>query len=189
MGQNTIFVGDKRKTISTLVKVIKLRIAWMNYMENVLSLVSVNGSENYRNRLHMNQNEYPFRIADYSFPSASTGYVYMLISVRHQSFTYIGQTKCLRRRLQEHNSGQGSLTTNNRRYVPYAVIAYVCGFDNNRHLQLYVEHQWQLKRRSLRSNGISCVKQFARSIIPVIDQICKRSNQARSLRLVCLFRE
>ena len=36
----------------------------------------------------INQNSYPFRIADVQLPDVQSGYVYMLISLRHPKFIY-----------------------------------------------------------------------------------------------------
>ena len=45
-GKSTIFVGDKRGTINALVSLIKTRTQWTDYMDEVLSLVSINGKRN-----------------------------------------------------------------------------------------------------------------------------------------------
>ena len=41
-------------------------------------------------------------------PKTSTGYCYLLQSLKQPSLFYIGWTSCLKRRLTEHNSGYGT---------------------------------------------------------------------------------
>ena len=67
----------------------------------------------------MNQDYFLFRTCDISLPQCNTGFVYMLISIKDLSYTYIGMTDAIRRRVDEHNSGIGSKSTAlaNRDYV------------------------------------------------------------------------
>lgn len=79
---------------------------WTDYIEEVLSLVTVNNNNNQADQQHqrqqqrntrstMNQNSFPYRICDISLPDVATGYVYMLVSLRHPNYSYIGQTSCI----------------------------------------------------------------------------------------------
>ena len=63
----------------------------------------------------------------------------MLTSIRRQSYSYIGETKYLRTRLREHNSGYGSLSIEPSYLRPFAVMAYICGFNGQKILRLFVE--------------------------------------------------
>ena len=47
-------------------------------------------------------------------------YVYILQSFKNQSL-YIGYTKDLKRRLEQHNSGTGSFT---KKYMPWKLVHY-----------------------------------------------------------------
>ena len=67
-GKITIFVGDKRGTINSLVSRIKTRTQWTNYMDEVLSLISINGKKNCGSISTHNYPTYPFLIADIPFP-------------------------------------------------------------------------------------------------------------------------
>ncbi|CAJ1966419.1 unnamed protein product [Cylindrotheca closterium] len=60
--------------------------------------------------------------------------VYLLVSTRSYGYLYIGETVDVRRRLNDHNSGQGSGFTNNERLLPWALFGYVHGLVscNNR---------------------------------------------------------
>ena len=59
----------------------------------------------------MDQSTFPFRINDCHIPEDSSGYVYMIISIRCQNFTYIGKTTNLIHRLHSHNSGNRSISS------------------------------------------------------------------------------
>ena len=44
-------------------------------------------------------------------------------------FTYIGKTKYICTRIQQNNSGVGSVATGPLQLCPYALLAYICGFE------------------------------------------------------------
>ena len=81
------------------------RNQWTDYIEDVLRLVTINECDDTTTDQILTQASFPYQIADVVLPQCNTGYVYMLISLRHPNFTYIGTTLCLRNRLQAHNCG------------------------------------------------------------------------------------
>jgi predicted GIY-YIG superfamily endonuclease len=78
--------------------------------------------------------------------------VYLLVSTRDTSFSYIGQTENMGRRLVQHNSGNGATVTSNPVLMPWAVMAYVVGFQF-KHERLKFEALWKITalRRKARS--------------------------------------
>ena len=56
-GKDTIFVGDKRSTINALVSLIQQKNQWVDYMENVLNLISVN-AQTYSTKQSLIHTEY-----------------------------------------------------------------------------------------------------------------------------------
>ena len=68
---------------------------------------------------------YPYRAPDIRMPTDKTGFVNFLVSVRDFEKDYVGQTKCIVRRLQQHNSGCESTSTCDPFYRPYYVAAYI----------------------------------------------------------------
>ena len=189
LGKNIIFVGDKSATLKGLTDLIKRTSQWTDYMEEILDLVTINVSDD-RPR-YLTQKSYPFRIMDQALPMSKTGYVYFILSTKFFDYTYIGMTKSIRRRLREHNTGYRSTQSTPIHLRPYALVAYICGFDGDRGLMRHLESKWQLKREELCANGINDWKEWARSGIEVIDEFdsdcfnCKKEE----LRLVCLFRD
>ena len=79
--------------------------------------------------------------------------VYMLNSLHHRSFTYIGKTTNARIRLYNHNSRHGSSTTEPYHLCPYAIMAYISGFDGNAELMLVIDRKWKILRDNLIREG------------------------------------
>ena len=188
LGKNVIFVGDKNETILSLVDLIKRKSHWTDYMEQVLRLITLNLDEIDIVRT-MTQNTFPFRICDITLPQCNTGFVYFLISIRRQNYAYIGQTICLRNRIQQHNSGSGASSTEPSYLRPFAVMAYICGFDGRRPLREYIERKWKERRDELIMSGIEDPKQWARCGADVISSVNEHdfNIEKSDLRLVLLF--
>ena len=146
LGSNIIFVGNKNNTINALSSLIKTTNQWMNYMEKVIEMVSINGLEDHTEMSVFNHQECPFLLQDMPLPQCNTGFVYMLVSTRDHTFCYIGETVNITVRLNQHNSGYGSITTCPSSLRPYALFAYVCGFDDNKMLRRSFEYMWKIKR-------------------------------------------
>ena len=186
LGVNIIFVGDKHQTINALSSIIKSNNQWTNYMERVIELASVNDITSLSTIPIHSHSGCPFRICDMALPTCNTGFVYMLISIPQQSHSYIGETINIRTRLDQHNSGNGSTDTAPVSLRPYALFAYVCGFDGDRRLMRQFENMWQVKRTEARQRGIICMKQIARLASGIVEQSI---SNYKSLRLVLLFNE
>ena len=195
--RDTIFVGDKDDTLNALVELLLHRTQWTDYMENVLNIVDINTNNDgiAREPRVLDQQTYPFRIADISVPEDSTGYVYMIVSLQTLSnFYYIGKTKKLIKRLRAHNSGYGSSSTIPTNLRPYGLFAYICGFDQNEILMFSVENQWKVRRDVLICQRILDPKSWARAGQDII--ISRRNNNDgfqdlhdnSGLRLVMLCR-
>ena len=81
-------------------------------------------------------------------PDTSIGFVYMLVSQSHRNFAYVGETSCIKRRLQQHNSGHGSNFTNNPQLRPWMCLVLVYRFPGSGHDQAntdarkHFEHLW-----------------------------------------------
>ena len=185
LGCNTIFVGNQKKIIDAMISIITIRNQWTEYMERVLDVVCINRNDNESIPI-LTQEANPFRICDTLIPNCNTGFVYFIVSVTDPSFSYIGQSLCLKTRLQRHNSGSGSLATSPARLRPFALYAYICGFDCNKNLMLTVESSWQSKRNTLISHGVTDRKQLATCATHAIDQLYGPTLK-EELRLITLF--
>ena len=110
---DTIFVGDKEDTLDALVYLLKYCTQWIDYMEALLCIVTINDNdsdfhEERNNNPVMDQSTFPFLITDFTVPEDSSGYVYILISTKCYSYTYICKTTNMFAHLRTHNSGYGS---------------------------------------------------------------------------------
>ena len=86
----------------------------------------------------------------------------MLLSLRHQNYTYIRTTKCICTRIQMHNSGNGAIDTALAYLQPFALFAYICGFTSDRSdLRYYIENKWKDKRDKVIAQGDKNVKSWA----------------------------
>ena len=202
--ENSIFIGQKNETLNALTQLLLLKTQWSNYIDEVLNLVTVNNDHPHNNQDHavqrpttpqnLNQNHYPFRVNDVQLPDVQSGYVYMLISLRHPNFSYIGETICIRSRIQMHNSGNGARATAPAYLRPFALFAYICGFSSisRSHLRFYIEQQWKVKRDNLIRQGINDQKRWAycgRDIINRINDNDCFGVLSSELKLVCLFED
>ena len=161
-------------------------------MEAVLELVSINGDHRLGEISVFHQDEHPFLLQDVEIPHCNTGFVYMIVSTRDPNFTYIGTTRNLHKRLSQHNSGRGSKSTVPLRFRPYALFAFICGFDDNKELRYYIEYQWK-RRHDIEQyeHGNNCPKQWAKSILLILNQIEYRKigDVELDLRLILNFKD
>jgi hypothetical protein len=191
--KNSIFVGSKQDTLNAFKMLVCRKTQWAEYMEQVLELITMNGESNetFQPRI-MTPNAFPYRICDIPLPQCNTGFVYMLISLRIRTFTYIGTTKCLSSRLRAHNAGYGATSTEPTHLRPYALLAYVCGFGGGRtDLRFYIENKWKEKRDDVLGQGsVVDARQLALCANDVISSInaTQFGISPSELTLVCLFR-
>lgn len=59
-------------------------------------------------------------------------YVYLLRSLKNLSKTYIGYTTNLEQRLEKHNSGASTYTTDHR---PWKLVTYICFDEESKALE------------------------------------------------------
>ena len=178
---DVIFVGNKSETIRCLVTLIQKKTHWSDYMEKVISLVSVgNNAVESRTRNIFSYETYPFEFKQIPLPLCNTGCVYFLVSLKNRRITYIGQTLDIRQRLLQHNSGSGSSFTNEIGNRPWAILGYIIGFDRNRAWMMSVEDSWQ----RLRQRAILIGERDPRSLVRTAIEIVEHS---RDLKLIEFF--
>ena len=165
-------------------------------MEDILQIITVNTnptSNNLQVQLNhtLTQSSYPFRVCDVSLPDCNSGYVYMLLSIKDQSFAYIGKTNCIRTRIRQHNTGIGATSTEPIHLRPFALYAYICGFNGNQELMFYVERQWKERRNRLIRHGVNDVNAWAQCGSEVISSMISVEeafgNLPSDLSLICVF--
>ena len=75
-------------------------------------------------------------------------------------YIYIGETQCIKTRSSKHNSGNGSALITPLHLTPYAVVAFIYGFEGNRILRRYIERQWQQSMIAQLRSSINDTKQI-----------------------------
>ncbi len=168
LGSNIIFVGNRHDTVKALASLIRNTNQWMNYMEQILEMACLNSTSNESQISTFHHQQWPFRLCDMPLPQCNTGFVYMLVSTQDYTFSYIGETMNISSRLNDHNSGYGSATTLPLSLRPYALFAYVCGFDGDKVLRRNFEYMWKVRRDYERGTGMNSVKQIARLASQII---------------------
>ena len=164
-------------------------------MDEVLELITTQyrAREERPRQRSMNQVQtYPFRTCDIPLPQCRTGFVYFLMSVKNRSYTYIGQTVCIRDRMKAHNSGSGSLSTESIHLRPFALMAYICGFEGHNKVQReYIERRWKECRDEVIRNGVLDPRQWAKCAQDVLNEIHDQQQDGfdvSGLHVVYLFR-
>ena len=151
----TVIVGEKSFAIKKIWELITIANQWTLYTSKVLSMISLNSNSlQEQNNFDLTES-YPFCLNDGAvLPTDNTGYVYCLVSKEQRGHIYIGETKCLSQRLMKHNSGSGSLSTENLKYRPWAVAAYICGLGHMTKVErMSLERRWKVHVQNLRISG------------------------------------
>ena len=189
IAMQSIFVGDKRETLRALKELLIRKTQWTDYMEMILEIITVRESGEMRSgRSVMNTDTFPYRICDMSLPQCNTGYVYMLLSLEDKKFVYIGMTNSIRERIKQHNSGVGSVSTEPLHLRPYALLAYICGFDLRTEYMQYIEQRWKFERDQLIKRGINDPISWAEAGGAVIDSMnANNDGEQHPFKLVCMF--
>ena len=88
-GENIILVGEKEETVEAIVRLVKIRSQWTDFMENVLDLITDNDNNPTRVTT-LTQSSFSLRICNIALPHCKTGFVYFLLSIKSRDYTYIG---------------------------------------------------------------------------------------------------
>ena len=70
--KDTILIENKTKTINALVVLLKTRTQWTDCLNNMLSLVNINGDSNNVSIFIFNHTTYPYHMTDISLPECNT---------------------------------------------------------------------------------------------------------------------
>ena len=119
------FLGDKHVTLEAIRRLLKQSSQWDEFTERLVNTASNQPSTS----LNL-ANLSPFTPRKIELPPGEVGFVYLLVSTKDATSTYVGQTSDLRRRLREHNSGSGSYLTNQIHLRPWGVLCFATGFSD-----------------------------------------------------------
>jgi hypothetical protein len=161
--------GDKGWIKDMLWKLATTSNQWSSMMGNILNTSTINTIESDTNNNTSTvgfPENYPYKLWSAVLPSDSTGYIYILISKNNEDFTYIGETKNLRQRFRQHQSGHGAFGTSNPADKPFYVAAYITGlahYDTNQRMSL--ERDWRIHRNNLNDNCVSNIVNCGEQIV------------------------
>ena len=185
LSKDTMIVGDETWAVNHMWKLITVCNQWVPYVEELLERLSVNGNGSCEGVSRMMDycEVFPYRTCDINLPTDSTGYVYMLVSVRDFDRDYVGQTENIVRRFDEHQRGYGARATSNPYYRPYCVAAYICGLSHMDKTQREsLERQWKLYNKGTLASGLrdlgSRIEQGQR-IVNEYNETCDINEQIR----------
>ena len=135
------FVGDRSRTINEILRVLRgacnRHLHFINELLNNLTSEGSTTTPIYR---------HPTVFRPKDAPVTSVPAVYLIVSVAHPEYSYIGETGNLLRRINEHNTGKGPEVTSSVILRPFAIHAYVIGFTE-RSERLRFESLWKLTAR------------------------------------------
>ena len=136
---NITFVGDKISTVDCIKDTMSKEHHLLPFVVSLIRSFTQSPTNIITSELLS-----PFPLSCSELPNTSFGFCYLLRSLKLKHCFYIGQCKNLKRRLSQHNSGNGCPYTRPVTRRPWAVVAYVHGFTNvdNRTLQCF-ELDWQ----------------------------------------------
>ena len=150
---NTIFfVGDKEATIEHIISVLSgEQHKYLHFISSLLDKLCAESND----IVNIIPQPTTFLPKDAVIPRSPA--VYLIVSTKQPEFAYIGETSNLSRRIREHNTLAGPQVTAQRDLLPFAIHAYVIGFDTKQQ-RLQFESRWKLinQRRanvSLNNNG------------------------------------
>ena len=143
--QQMIIVGQRTFALQKIWDLITTPTQWTQTMDRILHMLSINSSGTLpENNLPTLPDVHPFRIRDMSIPTDSTGFVYLLCSMKDNGYTYIGQCDVLSTRLNQHNSGHGSFGTSDSTKYPLFVAGYITGLRHyNPAGRMALESHWR----------------------------------------------
>ena len=176
--KDIIFVGDPKSTMRYLMQKMQTRTLNTDYMERVISLLT--DDDHLQDYPTFSYELYPFDFCHIELPQCHTGFVYFLVSLIDNRKIYIGETKDLITRLNQHNSGNGTQFTDDHR--PWALYAFISGFDGNKSRMKSIENSWQHLVSNAVSSGVRNPKELVQSGFPLV------SNSNAGLKMTLLFK-
>ena len=112
-------------TVLFMIKLLQQKSPWSKQIDRIVTTLDVT-SRDARALVPDLDQEHPMQL-----PDTSNGFVYMLVSVPHRRFAYVGETSSISRRLSEHNSGRGANFTKKAHLIPWSCRVLVSRFPGN----------------------------------------------------------
>ena len=155
LGANTYFwLGNgmtAEDTAETVYDLLCRTSPFRDYLSHLLRQLCAKDVTEHRNYT-IDQSKSIYRPCDVALPSHDLGYAYLLVSTRDLNHIYLGSTHNLAKRLQQHNAGYGSRQTQSVHLRPWALLAYIVGFDGDKAAYEFIENNWIAQKQDLLGN-------------------------------------
>jgi predicted GIY-YIG superfamily endonuclease len=146
--KDIIFVGDPDETAEALASMLDKDGPYSEYMEYLVRKL-VHRSPEQAPSIDL-ATRHPYCAMNVDVPNGNTGFCYLMVSMAKGSegkVTYIGQTPNLVARFEKHKRGAGPSATADPGLKPWAILAYVSGFEGADVAgRMYLERLWQVTR-------------------------------------------
>eukprot|EP00984_Skeletonema_dohrnii_P023809 scaffold12895_cov164-Skeletonema_dohrnii-CCMP3373.AAC.6 len=179
-GSKTVIVGDKTYAINLMCELLQKPNEYTKLIEDLIAMLSVNSTRRVERPVYGIdlRESYPFRMIHYQVPQDSSGFCYILYSLKDKRVTYTGETENLANRLLQHNSGNGSDGTAPASLRPWALGAFIVGSRlNEKSVRCTVERKW---RDAIRREGSMNIASLQR-ILLVRDVVNSLNNYDDSM--------
>ena len=146
--KDIIFVGDPGETAEALASMLDKDGPYSEYMEYLVGKLVRHSPERAPSvNLAL---RHPYYAMNIDVPNNNSGFCYLLASTATGAegrVTYIGQTPNLVARFEKHKAGAGPRTSADPGLKPWAILAYVSGFEGADVAgRMYLERLWQVRR-------------------------------------------
>jgi predicted GIY-YIG superfamily endonuclease len=147
----TFVCTDPDDTVAAIINLLQQPSRWAAHVDNVLHSLDCRNVAPRQVSHQLN----PLLNVQNLMPDASLGFVYMIVSTTDCRYAYVGETSCIRRRLQEHNRGHGAQFTSDPYLRPWALMVLISGFPDAGHTpensaaRKAFERQWHMHNAAL----------------------------------------
>lgn len=148
----TWIIGSKAFAVDLMCKLIQQPTEYTRMISGIIAMLTVNRSSTIQQPTFGIDLRrcFPFRSVHFELPVDSSGFIYILYSIRDKRVTYTGETENMRRRLTDHNSGLGAIGTAPISLRPWAIGAIITGAKlKDKNYRLFVEEKWRDEIRRL----------------------------------------
>jgi predicted GIY-YIG superfamily endonuclease len=175
----------REETAEALYDTLLITSPFRDYLTHILTQLVGRSNNRSQQQYTIDHSKSIFRPRDVSIPTHDLGYVYLLVSTRDMSTIYIGSTKNLPKRWRQHNSGFGAKQTRAIRLRPWAILAYIVGFDGRETLYREVENRWIAEKQDMiADHNVNVTVQTIHNKGKDIVQMYNNNNAACKLRFV-----
>lgn len=142
----------REETAEALYDTLLITSPFRDYLTHILTQLTRRPDNITGRRYTIDHSRSIFSPQDVSIPTHSLGYVYLLVSTKNLNTTYIGSSENLLKRWKQHNSGFAAKQTRAVRLRPWAVLAYVVGFDGDKNRFVELENRWIAEKQAMLNN-------------------------------------